>query len=89
MSFYSILAAKCAEVSSVLSDFHLLDLLSERGTISILPESAFQSNDAFLDVAPVVEASRQGDASRDCRVDEFVPRSVLAGHSDLYWCISC
>ena len=34
MPFYRDFAAKCASVSGVLSDLHLLDLLSQRGTIS-------------------------------------------------------
>jgi hypothetical protein len=31
----SVLAAECANVSGVLCDFHLLHLLSERGTVSV------------------------------------------------------
>lgn len=34
MSFYRDFAAKGASVSGVLCDFHLLDLLSQRGAIS-------------------------------------------------------
>jgi hypothetical protein len=34
VSLDGVLAAKCAEVSGVLCDFHLLHLLSEGGTIS-------------------------------------------------------
>jgi len=35
MSLHRSLAAECAGVSRVLRDFHLLDLFSEGGTISI------------------------------------------------------
>lgn len=30
-----VLAAESADIAGVLSDFHLLDLLSERGTVTI------------------------------------------------------
>ena len=35
VSFDCVLSAKCADVSGVLGDFHLLDLLAQRGTVSI------------------------------------------------------
>jgi hypothetical protein len=35
VSLDSILAAECADVSGVLCDFHLLDLFSERSTVSV------------------------------------------------------
>lgn len=47
----AVLAAECADVTGVLGDFHLLHLLSERGTVSIisprltfdlLPSSSFE-----------------------------------------------
>lgn len=41
-ALYGVLAAECADVTGVLSDFHLLHLLSERGTVSVIsPKSTF------------------------------------------------
>lgn len=37
VSFDGVLAAESADVSGVLSDFHLLDLLSQTGTVSSKP----------------------------------------------------
>jgi len=41
-SLHGILAAECASVASVLSDFHLLNLLTQGGTITstVLPSNA-------------------------------------------------
>ncbi len=35
LSLDCVLSAECADVSSVLGDFHLLDLLSQRGTVPV------------------------------------------------------
>lgn len=79
MSLHRGLSTKCASVTRVLGNFHLLDLLSERGTVSTLYRQksgrsvvGAKENDLvpYLPVAPtsVHMVSREEEAAKDLKL---------------------
>lgn len=73
VSFHRDLAAECAGVACVLCDFHLLDLLSEGGTISDRTKVSPVELRQLVCLKEAVVVDRIGR----------IPGTVFTGHSDL------
>jgi len=99
MSLDSCLSAEGADVFGVLGDFHLLDLLSQRCTVSVYQEiklSAMRSDSIskLVRILPTLMAPQceeipncplKATLRQSCVLDgiNHVPCTVLAGNSDL------
>ena len=99
MSLDSCLSAEGADVFGVLGDFHLLDLLSQRCTVSVYQKiklSAIRSDSIFklVRIPRTLITPRRGEIPncplkatlrQSCMLDgiNHVPCTVLAGNSDL------
>jgi hypothetical protein len=99
VSLDSCLSAEGADVFGVLGDFHLLDLLSQRCTVSIYQEiklSAMRSDSIsqLVHILRTLMTARReeipncplkGTCRQSCVLDgiNHVPCTVLAGNSDL------
>lgn len=84
MSLHGGLSAECADVFGVLSDFHLLDLLSEGGTVSVGElQSALCYSANICQHLPewiaraVVDLLIFEVAKTLCRINDFGARAVL------------
>lgn len=77
MSLHCVFAAKGAHISSVLSDFHFLDLLSEGGTISIKIVS-----EMHFRVKLSLDRIRGGKKAALLLVCS--PGAIFPSHADLY-----
>lgn len=69
MSLDCGLSAECADVLGVLGDFHLLDLLSEGGTVSKWREKSCQRSATIPVPFPVQSIARSGEIE-NCRRGE-------------------
>lgn len=79
MSLDCILAAECADIAGVLRDFHLLYLLSQRGTVSVGIVSDEQSIIRQRARGVVVTIWR----SLRLRKKRCIPRAIFTGYADL------
>lgn len=75
------LAAESAHVLGVLGDFHLLDRLSEGGTVSLRKSGQFQSNVKAKSRSNRDRSLSPGFVSSSRGL--FVPSTVLAGHCEM------
>ena len=77
MSLDGGLSAECADVFGMLSDFHLLDLLSEGGTVSEWREKNCQRSASILIPSPRQSNARRGGIDICRRGEVRISKCVL------------